>query len=187
MGELAVAAPDLDATSVASNWPWPTSDHLTGKLDGCLSVCLSLSGALTPVAASGLFGEKASMRKSEDKKLSFLLHPHVTSFLFARPPTATAAATGDLPLSPQLFPPILRLSCASGGEMEWISGGGGGGDGDPLRQNNRGQKRGKAKESVAAPLSFFPIIFCPSVSVRVVGNEPLSRVSSTTTSRHPIS
>ena len=51
-----------------------------------LSVCLSLSGALTPVAASGLFGEKASMRKSEDKKLSFLLHPHVTSFLFARPP-----------------------------------------------------------------------------------------------------
>ena len=86
-----------------------------------LSVCLSLSGALTPVAASGLFGEKASMRKSEDKKLSFLLHPHVTSFLFARPPTATAAATGDLPLSPQLFPPILRLSCASGGEMEWIS------------------------------------------------------------------
>ena len=63
--------------------------------------------------------------------------------------------------------------------MEWISGGG---DGDPLRQNNRGQKRGKAKESVAArrgaaPLSFFPIIFCPSVSVRVVGNEPLSRVS----------
>ena len=47
-----------------------------------------------------------------------------------------------------------------------------------VRQNNRGQKRGTAKESVAAALlSFFSIIFCPSVSVRVVGNEPLSRVS----------
>ena len=47
-----------------------------------------------------------------------------------------------------------------------------------VRQNNRGQKSGTAKESVAAALlSFFSIIFCPSVSVRVVGNEPLSRVS----------
>ena len=91
---------------------------------------------------------------------NFLLHPHVTSSdsLFALPRGT------DLDLSPQLFPPLLRLSCASGSEMEWISGGGG--DEDPLRQNNRREKTWKS-EGVSAPsfLSFFSIIFCPSVSV----------------------
>ena len=72
-------------------------------------------------------------------------------------------------MSTQLFPSLLNLSCASGSEMEWISSGGG--DVDPLRkkQSERKKVRGLRRRGRRSFLlffpSFFPILFCASVSM----------------------
>ena len=96
------------------------------------------------------------MTKSEDKKLSFLPHPHVTSFVFL----PAAAHRGPASVSPTFSstpPPFLRVWRRNGMDKQTHFG-----------KTIGGQKRGKAKESVAALISFFSIIFCPSGSVSTV-------------------
>ena len=130
---------------------------VSGKLDGWLSVWRVDSGWRRG-AASGLFGEKALATKSEDKKLSFLLlHPHVTSFPPFCPSAGKPRPRGTclrLPPSPPFFPPLLlRLSCASGGEMEWISRPTS--FGKTIADKNAEQRRSRWRRSFLSSRSFF--------------------------------